>query len=432
MGPATSFSAYLQAGRDRFREIERSPCFVWPALIAAKTVIQTPFRRLRSAPWSGLRSSCSCACGRRPTASRSGRTRCPSLISCRSCRSTSPSVCPRRMCGCRDPHPLLSCASVILLSLVLSLSSLLLFVIIAPFPSLPGLTQTDGITIIRLIRMLRILKMARHFEALRILGQALVVSMSELGLLLFLLSIAILIFSSAIYFAEQTNPDTIYTSIPDSFWWAIVTMTTVGYGDYFPITAGGRFVAAITALCGIIVLNLPVPFVINNFARLYQDSKDRTERKKRQNQIIASAVESVERRRTSHDLRHIAMPTGAYEAATVPLELPADISEPFSPAYDPPRPPPGAFAPIASMSDYHFDDDISTATDSSTMPLFQPRVNLAYLPSESPGEPTISTDQRPISPVQRPISPIQRLIRRRSLRSVSPQADQWGRAETEV
>ena len=60
-------------------------------------------------------------------------------------------------------------------------------------------------------------------------------SLEGLGLFLVALFVSILVFSSAIYYAELGNPSTQMASIPDAFWWAIITMTTVGYGDKVPV-----------------------------------------------------------------------------------------------------------------------------------------------------------------------------------------------------
>lgn len=107
------------------------------------------------------------------------------------------------------------------------------------------------------LRHLQMFKMARYNQSLQRVIKIIKSQGQELLSGLILIAMLMIFSATILYYAEHTTQPKLFYSIPASMWWAIVTITTVGYGDIFPITLVGKVCAAVTAICGIGLFALP-------------------------------------------------------------------------------------------------------------------------------------------------------------------------------
>jgi len=160
--------------------------------------------------------------------------------------------------------------------------------------SAPGLTV---IRVIRLTRIFRIFKLGRYSSSFKLILKALGKSVEALVMLMLFIMMGMILSSSLIYFAEQSeeewdededvwrytepHPDVgwavndtgPFQSIPHSLWWSITTITTVGYGDMYPITPAGKAIAGITMVLGILIIALPITILGQKFSEAYEENK---------------------------------------------------------------------------------------------------------------------------------------------------------------
>lgn len=145
---------------------------------------------------------------------------------------------------------------------------------ILPF-YLPVLIKMDlrFVRIIRLIRIFRIFKVARYAKSLQLVGLVLKEKKESLALTLFLTFIMLLVASAFMYEVEHSVQPDKFTDIFSSFWWAVATLTTIGYGDIYPVTTTGKFLSGVIAVVGIGLVALPTGIIGSGFIEILNRRK---------------------------------------------------------------------------------------------------------------------------------------------------------------
>ena len=198
------------------------------------------------------------------------------------------------------------------------------------------LVAVRTLRLLRLLRILRILRLGKSGLHGKIpeLGAALYKSIMSLIFLVFLIIIATTIAATFMFYAEldQTHFDNThlqwrrdhdseyidagaliqFQSIPDSLWWGIVTLTTVGYGDFFPTTVAGKIIASLTMLCGLIVIGYPITILTGTFQLMEIERFEKEEKMDRCREFYNGIKEWV---------KNATEQQGSGKEATSPLEM---------------------------------------------------------------------------------------------------------------
>jgi voltage-gated potassium channel len=128
---------------------------------------------------------------------------------------------------------------------------------------------------VRIMRVMRIAKLGRYSESLQMLMRVLLSRAEQLASGVFILLILLVVAASVMYYAEKDAQPKIFSSIPAAMWWASVTLTTVGYGDMYPVTPIGKIAGAITAMLGIGMFALPCAILGAGFMEEIEQKKTR-------------------------------------------------------------------------------------------------------------------------------------------------------------
>ncbi|CAL8258847.1 unnamed protein product [Lota lota] len=138
-----------------------------------------------------------------------------------------------------------------------------------------------ALRVLRVLRVFWLVKLARHFLGLQTLALTLRRCYREMVMLLVFVCVAMAIFSALAQLLEhgldRGNPA--YASIPAASWWVIISMTTVGYGDMYPVTVPGRVLGGVCVVSGIVLLALPITFIYHSFVQCYHELQVRSARR---------------------------------------------------------------------------------------------------------------------------------------------------------
>lgn len=140
--------------------------------------------------------------------------------------------------------------------------------LIAILPLALTLTRPSDFQVLLILRLLRFFKLARYSPGMRSLLEAIHAERRALLACLVILGGVVVLAAATMHFVEgQVQPDK-FGTIPLSMYWAVITLTTVGYGDFSPVTGLGQFVASIVAIAGLVMLSLPVGIIATSFAEV--------------------------------------------------------------------------------------------------------------------------------------------------------------------
>ena len=156
---------------------------------------------------------------------------------------------------------------------IFSFHSLIDLISFVPSLIFPGLNETFLFRIFRIFRMLKIIKLSNQLPAIKNVTQVLSKRKNEIFFSLFITIFIILIASIVLYLAEGKAQPEAFGSIIRSFWWSTITLTTIGYGDVYPITILGKIATTIIAIAGIGIVALPAGIIAGSFSEIVNKKK---------------------------------------------------------------------------------------------------------------------------------------------------------------
>lgn len=138
-----------------------------------------------------------------------------------------------------------------------------------------GMLVDVDLRAMRVLRLLRVFKLTRYSHAMSIMLDVLRQEARSIGAMLFVFAVILIFVSSVMYMLEHPRQPHVFADIPSAMWWAVETMTTLGYGDMVPQTALGRFLGGCTALLGVGMIALPAGILSSGFSEQLRQRRER-------------------------------------------------------------------------------------------------------------------------------------------------------------
>ena len=147
--------------------------------------------------------------------------------------------------------------------------------LLAVVVGLAALPQFASLRLFRMLQLIRLLKLVRFSQALADLGRAFASMRDEIMLFMGLTGIVVFLAAfGAYHFEHEAQPEQ-FSHMGDALWWAVATLTTVGYGDIYPITVGGKIMTAIVVICGLGIVAAPAGVVAQAMATALREKRVR-------------------------------------------------------------------------------------------------------------------------------------------------------------
>lgn len=204
---------------------------------------------------------------------------------------------------------------------IFSANSLIDLISIIPF-FIPFITNLDlrHLRIFRLIRLLRVFKLNKYSHSLLLIAKIMSEKKQELLATLLMFFSVLVIASSLMFYLEHSAQPRAFPNIMQSFWWGIITLTTIGYGDIYPITAAGKVLGGIIAMMGVMIVAIPTGIISSSFVQKMEESKQ----KRRMSDIRSKLREAFYKKYVPEIACKVRRGQLSLEAVKVNLELSED------------------------------------------------------------------------------------------------------------